>query len=240
VGNWRLTAAQQPQALTREALAALRTGRSAGLSRRTLLRRSLGAGVVLWLTEVLTGSLGFLWPNILGGFGGEFVLGTFDEVDAAPAVADTSLRDGAPAYFQAAKTYVQLLDPSRGFSAGESPRGDGHETNVRTLYQRCTHLGCKPNFCTKNTGSNAPATAPATTVWASRSRAWVRPPRPRPVRLYREPGRRAQRQHRQDHAGAIAGRARPAGAHPAQEPHGLHLSTESGRHRRSADHVGST
>ena len=23
-------------------------------------------------------------------------------------------------------------------------------TNVRTLYQRCPHLGCKPNFCTKN------------------------------------------------------------------------------------------
>ena len=41
MGNWKLTTAQQPQALTREALAALRHGRAAGLSRRTLLRRSL-------------------------------------------------------------------------------------------------------------------------------------------------------------------------------------------------------
>jgi cytochrome b6-f complex iron-sulfur subunit len=150
MGNWKLTAAQQPQALTREALAALRHGRAAGLSRRTLLRRSIGAGVALWLTEILAGTIGFVWPNASRGFGSEVVLGTLDEIEASPAVAGTSIREGAPAYFQAARTYVQLLDPSRGFTPGDSLKGDGHETNVRTLYQRCPHLGCKPNFCTKN------------------------------------------------------------------------------------------
>jgi cytochrome b6-f complex iron-sulfur subunit len=150
MGNWKLTAAQQPQALTREALAALRHGRAAGLSRRTLLRRSIGAGVALWLTEIVAGSIGFVWPNTSRGFGSEVVLGTLDEIEASPAVAGTSIRDGAPAYFQAARTYVQLLDPSRGFTPGESLKGDGLATNVRTLYQRCPHLGCKPNFCTKN------------------------------------------------------------------------------------------
>jgi Rieske Fe-S protein len=30
------------------------------------------------------------------------------------------------------------------------PEGDGATTNVRTLYQRCTHLGCTPNFCPGN------------------------------------------------------------------------------------------
>ena len=150
MGNWKLTAAQQPQALTREALAALRHGRAAGLSRRTLLRRSIGAGVTLWLTEILAGTIGFVWPNASRGFGSEVVLGTLDDIEASPAVAGTSIREGAPAYFQAARTYVQLLDPSRGFTPGDSLKGDGHETNVRTLYQRCPHLGCKPNFCTKN------------------------------------------------------------------------------------------
>jgi len=150
MGNWKLTAAQQPQALTREALAALRHGRAAGLSRRTLLRRSLGAGVLLWLTEGLVGTVGFLWPNASSGFGSEVVLGTLDEIEASPAVAGTSIRDGAPAYFQAARTYVQLIDPGRGFTPGESVKGDGLLTNVRALYQRCPHLGCKPNFCTKN------------------------------------------------------------------------------------------
>src|SRR3970282_716882 len=69
MGNWKLTTAQQPQALTREALAALRHGRAAGLSRRTLLRRSLGAGVALWLTETLAGTIGFMWPHLSSGFG---------------------------------------------------------------------------------------------------------------------------------------------------------------------------
>ncbi len=150
MGNWKLTTAQQPQALTREALASLRHGRAAGLSRRTLLRRSIGAGIALWLTEIAGGTIGFLWPNASSGFGSEVVLGTLDEITASPAVAGTSIRDGAPAYFQSARTYVQLIDPSRGFTPGESVKGDGLLTNVRALYQRCPHLGCKPNFCTKN------------------------------------------------------------------------------------------
>src|SRR3990172_309118 len=125
MGNWKLTTAQQPQALTREALAALRHGRAAGLSRRTLLRRSLGAGVALWLTETLAGTIGFIWPNLSSGFGSEVVLGTLDEVDAAPAALGTSLRDGAPSYFQAARTFVVLIDPTRGFAPGASAAGEG-------------------------------------------------------------------------------------------------------------------
>ena len=44
-----------------------------------------------------------------------------------------------------------LVDPARyAFAPGTSPAGDGAATNVRTLYQACTHLGCTPNFCPKN------------------------------------------------------------------------------------------
>ena len=46
-------------------------GRSLGLSRRQLIRRSIGAGVGLWLLEVGAGTIGFLWPNLSSGFGGE-------------------------------------------------------------------------------------------------------------------------------------------------------------------------
>ena len=55
MGNWQLGRADQPRALTRDALRSLRHGQPAGLSRRTLLRRSIGGGVALWLTEVLGG-----------------------------------------------------------------------------------------------------------------------------------------------------------------------------------------
>ena len=150
MGNWKLGAADEPQTLTRESLASLRHGRAAGLSRRTLLRRSLGAGVALWLGETLAGTIGFMWPNLHGGFGSLVTLGTITDVNAAPAVAGATLESGAPAYFQIARAYVQLIDTSRGFIPGESSDGSGIDINVRALYQRCPHLGCKPNFCTKN------------------------------------------------------------------------------------------
>jgi cytochrome b6-f complex iron-sulfur subunit len=150
MGNWKLIPADEPRALTRQALTNLRRGQPAGLSRRSLLRRSIGLGTTLWLTEVLGGTLGFLWPNLAGGFGAEIQLGTLAEVAASPAVQGADIKEGAPSYFQSARTYVQLIDPSRGFRPGTSVEGDGENLNVRALYQRCPHLGCKPNFCTSN------------------------------------------------------------------------------------------
>lgn len=150
MGNWKLTRSQEPRALTREVLAEMRTGSTAGLSRRQLLRRTLGAGVGLWLLELGGGTLAFLWPNLSSGFGAMATLGNLDTVSANPAVQGVTLRDGAPAYFSDARTFVQLIDPNLGFNDGASPDGAGVATNVRTMYQRCPHLGCKPNFCTSN------------------------------------------------------------------------------------------
>jgi len=150
MGNWKLTRAQESRALTREVLDEMRTGRPAGVSRRQLLRRTLGAGVGLWLLEVGGGTLAFLWPNLSSGFGATVVLGNLDTVAASPANQGISLRDGAPAYFSEARTFVQLIDPNLGFTDGESPDGMGDTTNVRAMYQRCPHLGCKPNFCDSN------------------------------------------------------------------------------------------
>lgn len=150
MGNWKLTRAQESRALTREVLDEMRTGRPAGVSRRQLLRRTLGAGVGLWLLEVGGGTLAFLWPNLSSGFGATVVLGNLDTVAASPANQGISLRDGAPAYFSEARTFVQLIDPNLGFTDGASPDGMGDTTNVRAMYQRCPHLGCKPNFCDSN------------------------------------------------------------------------------------------
>jgi cytochrome b6-f complex iron-sulfur subunit len=150
MGNWKLARWQEPKTLTRDVLREMRTGRPAGMSRRTLIRRSIGFGVGLWLLEVTGGLLGFLWPNLSRGFGGAITLGDFALVSGSPAVQGVSLSEGAPAYFFQARTYVQLIDPARGFAEGTSSDGEGLNTNVRTLYQRCPHLGCKPNFCTSN------------------------------------------------------------------------------------------
>ena len=150
MGNWKLTQAQEPTALSAQARREMRNGQPAGLSRRQLIRRSIGAGVGLWLLEVGAGTIGFLWPNLSSGFGGEITLGDIDTVSGSPAVQGITLKDGAPAYFSEARAYIQLVDPSLGFQDGDSPDGSGETTNVRTLYQRCPHLGCKPNFCDRN------------------------------------------------------------------------------------------
>ncbi|MEA2622343.1 MAG: cytochrome b6-f complex iron-sulfur subunit [Chloroflexota bacterium] len=150
MGNWKLARWQEPKALTSEVLRELRTGRPAGLSRRQLIRRSIGAVTGLWLLEITGGTIAFLWPNLSRGFGGTITLGDIDTVKASPAVQGVSLSDGAPSYFSEARTYVQLIDPTLGFQDGDEPAGEGNSTNVRTLYQRCPHLGCKPNFCTRN------------------------------------------------------------------------------------------
>ena len=150
MGNWKLTRSQEPTALSAQARREMRNGQPAGLSRRQLIRRSLGAGVGLWLLEVGAGTIGFLWPNLSSGFGGQITLGDIETVSASPAVQGITLKDGAPAYFSEARAYVQLIDPSLGFQDGDSPDGAGTNTNVRALYQRCPHLGCKPNFCDRN------------------------------------------------------------------------------------------
>src|SRR3990170_5700373 len=131
MGNWKLARWQEPRTLTRDVLREMRRGRPAGMSRRTLIRRSIGAGVGLWLLEITGGMLGFLWPNLSRGFGGEIQLGDFGIVSGNPAVQGISLADGAPAYFSQARTYVQMIDPARGFVDGTSTDGEGLNTNVR-------------------------------------------------------------------------------------------------------------
>jgi cytochrome b6-f complex iron-sulfur subunit len=149
MSNYHLEPADQPKALTTQAIKALRQEQVQGLSRRQMLRRSLGAGVLLWLGEVTLGSVGFLWPNLSGGFGSKVKIGTYNDIKLANT--NLPINKGFPAYFPEARAFVVLIDPSRQeFIPGTDTTGDGHPLNVRGLYQRCPHLGCRPNPCLKN------------------------------------------------------------------------------------------
>ena len=149
MSNYHVERVDRSQALTKEALKSLRNHPVQGISRRRLLRVSLGGGVALWLTEVLGGTLHFLWPNLEGGFGGTVRIGKLDDIKLANA--NIPVDAGFPAYYQEARAFIVLIDPGRQqFIPGEDTTGDGTELNVRALYQRCPHLGCKPNPCLKN------------------------------------------------------------------------------------------
>ena len=146
MSNYHVEPAHKPQALTEQAIKSMRHQQVQGLSRRQLLRGSLAAGVGLWLLEVTAGTIGFLWPNLEGGFGGTIEVGTLDDMKAQNS--SLPIAEGFPAYFSDARAFVMLVDPSRQqFVAGEDAEGDGTSLNVRALYQRCPHLGCKPNPC---------------------------------------------------------------------------------------------
>jgi len=149
MSNYHVEPVHAPQALTSEAIKSLRQHPAQGISRRRLLRVSIGGAIALWLTEVAVGSIGFLWPNLKGGFGGTVKIGTLNDIKALNSTLP--IAQGFPAYVQEARAYIVLYDPSRQqFIAGEDKTGDGISLNVRALYQRCPHLGCKPNPCLKN------------------------------------------------------------------------------------------
>ena len=149
MSNYHVEPADKPQALTTEAMKAIRHEQVQGVSRRELLRGSLAAGMGLVLLEAAAGTIGFLWPNLAGKFGGDVIVGTLDDLKAAHS--SLPVGDGFPVYYGPAKAFVVLIDTSQQrFMPGEDMTGNGESVNVRALYQRCPHLGCKPNPCLKN------------------------------------------------------------------------------------------
>jgi cytochrome b6-f complex iron-sulfur subunit len=149
MSNYQVEPVDRPKALVPEAIKSLRRSQVQGISRRQLLRYSIGGGIALWLLEVMAGTIGFIWPNLSGGFGSEVKIGTFEDVKLANS--NLPIDEGFPAYFAEARAYVVLIDTgNQRFVAGDDPTGDGTSVNVRGIYQRCPHLGCKPNPCLKN------------------------------------------------------------------------------------------
>ncbi len=149
MSNYHVEPAAKPGALTKEAIKSLRKEQVQGLSRRQLMRAALGTGIGLWLLEISAGTIGFIWPNLSGGFGAPFRIGTLEDVKSQNTVLP--IEEGFPAYYAEARSFVVLVDPSQQrFIAGEDTTGDGTALNVRALYQRCPHLGCKPNPCERN------------------------------------------------------------------------------------------
>ena len=148
MSHYQVEPADQSKALTAQTIKALRHEEVQGISRRRLMRTTIGAGFGLWLLEVTAGTLGFLWPNLEGGFGGKIQVGTFETLKNQNAGLPFS--EGYPVYFQEARAFIMLVDATRPeFVSGEDLTGDGTALNVRALYQRCPHLGCKPNPCIK-------------------------------------------------------------------------------------------
>jgi cytochrome b6-f complex iron-sulfur subunit len=134
--------------ITGPALRASRERQAAGLSRRQLLRRAVGAGIGLWLVELTAGTLGFLWSAAASATP-RVRIGTYRELLLANG--DLPVAEGFPAYVPAARSFIVIVDPSRqGWVTGRDETGEGSLLNVRAMSQRCPHLGCRPNPCVED------------------------------------------------------------------------------------------
>ncbi len=237
MSNYHVELIDKPAALTKEAIKSLRKQQVQGLSRRQLMRAAIGTGIGLWLLEVTAGTLAFAWPNLSGGFGAPIKIGDLDTVKLQNG--SLPIEEGFPAYYPDARAFVILYNPGQQrFTAGEDTTGDGAALNVRALYQRCPHLGCKPNPCLKNFWFECPCHGSRYDRLGIKAdgRA-VRPGAAQhgPLLDHRRRVRGADHQHRQDHPRAVARRPRPARPHPAADADRVHLMHRSERSDRRAD-----
>ncbi len=114
------------------------------LSRRSFMRRVLGASVGLLSIEFIGGSLAFLWPRAAEGFGVEYRLGTLDEINGAyPRWAS-----GEPFEFRPARTFVVNVPAAKAMALGEIVSIPDPGGEMLGLWRKCPHLGCMiPRAC---------------------------------------------------------------------------------------------
>ena len=237
MSNYHVEPIDKPAALTKEAIKSLRKQQVQGVSRRQLMRAAIGTGIGLWLLEVTAGTVGFIWPNLKGGFGAPIPIGDLDTVKLQNSSA-----------------------PDRGRLPRLLLRGSGVRHPVRP---RPAALPARRGHDRRRRGAQRPGALPA--LPAPRLQAepvpqelLVRVPVPRvalrpardqgrwrrvrsgaarhgPLLDHRRRLRRADHQHRQDHARAAPRRPRPARPDPAAHPDRLHLMTVHDRSDRRGD-----
>jgi cytochrome b6-f complex iron-sulfur subunit len=115
------------------------------VSRRTFMRRMLGAGVGLLSLEFAGGTLAFLWPKPSGSLGREHAVGTVDEILAI----SPEWGRGLPWEFRPASAFLVNVPAATAMARGEV--AEAHRPGageILALWRKCPHLGCMiPNAC---------------------------------------------------------------------------------------------
>jgi cytochrome b6-f complex iron-sulfur subunit len=109
------------------------------ISRRSFMRRMLGAGVGLLSLEFVGASLAMLWPGLGEGLGVEYRVGTLPEINALfPAWAR-----GTPMEFRPARAFLVNVPAAKAMALGEEAEiPDPTASELLALWRKCPHLGC--------------------------------------------------------------------------------------------------
>jgi cytochrome b6-f complex iron-sulfur subunit len=110
-----------------------------GPSRRRFLRNSMAAAGVFSVSGFAAASLGFLWPDLRGGFGATLDAGSQDEI------LDFIRTEEQPFEFAPGRAYLVEYTPDEDTidEYGELTNG----AQVMALFWTCVHLGCKVPWC---------------------------------------------------------------------------------------------
>jgi cytochrome b6-f complex iron-sulfur subunit len=130
---------------TRPTYGAVDTQPVGELSRRTFMRRVLGAGAALLALEFVGGSIAFLWPQLRAGLGAKFSIGTV----AAIIAKQPSFANGWPFAVGPARTFLINVPAAKELALGhEASVTNPTSAQLLALYRKCPHLGCQvPGLC---------------------------------------------------------------------------------------------
>ena len=111
------------------------------VSRRDFQRRALVSSVLLFSAEFGLGTVGFLWPNLRGGFGSKINAGSINDIK--------SFIEGnkQPFYVGQGRFYIIEWNGTPGTGQANYPSLGVTTNGIMPLYQKCVHLGCRVPFC---------------------------------------------------------------------------------------------
>jgi cytochrome b6-f complex iron-sulfur subunit len=135
-----ITYSRRTRAMKRTAAGELPPAPANVLSRRDFQRRSLLSSLMLFGAEFGLGTIGFLWPNLKGGFGSMINAGQLADIK-------DQIKTDNYVYVGAGRTYLVGWDGTPGTGQADYPTEGVTAEGVMALYQRCVHLGCRVPFC---------------------------------------------------------------------------------------------
>jgi len=111
------------------------------VSRRDFQRRALVSSVLLFSAEFGLGTVGFLWPNLRGGFGSKINAGSINDIKAFIE------GNKQPYYVGQGRFYIVEWNGQPGTGQANYPAVGVTTNGIMPLYQKCVHLGCRVPFC---------------------------------------------------------------------------------------------
>jgi cytochrome b6-f complex iron-sulfur subunit len=130
-----------------------------GVTRRKFLNRAvLGLFGVGFLGTMGASMVAFMWPKLSGGFGSKINIGPIADLRSKVVPGDGTI---TPLFVAEAQCWLVPMDAASipGSSFAGLPviaGGDGGDTGLMALWQKCVHLGCRVPECGSSQGFECP------------------------------------------------------------------------------------